>query len=69
MVETEKRFEELKKNLPLSNHFNLIPPPEFEGSGHVIRLYFNSLDELQSHRSVLAELIENDHFKKYWSDI
>lgn len=69
LVETENKFEEFKKNLSLNHHFELIPPADFEGSKHVIRLHFNSLDELKSHRSALAKLIENTEFKKYWSHI
>ena len=69
LVEAENKFEEFKRNLSLCNNFELIPPADFEGTKYVIRLHFNSLDELKSHRSVLAGLIENKHFKKYWSDI
>jgi len=69
LVEAEKKFKEFKKNLPLDNNVKLIPPAGFEGTEHLIQLHFNSLDELKSHQSVLAGLIENNHFKKYWSEL
>lgn len=69
LVDAENKFEEFKRSLSLCDNFRLIPPAGFEGTQYVIRLHFNSLDELKSHRSVLAGLIENNHFKKYWSDI
>jgi len=64
LVEAENKFEEFKQDLPLCNNFELIPPADFEGTRYVIRLHFNTLDELKSHRSVLAGLIENNQFKK-----
>ncbi|MDF1591237.1 MAG: ParB N-terminal domain-containing protein [Desulfobacterales bacterium] len=69
LVEAENKFAEFKRNLSLGSHFELIPPADFEGAKHVIRLHFNSLDELESHQSALAGLIENTHFIKYWSCI
>jgi len=68
LVEAQKKFEEFKKNLPLGNNFQLMPPADFEGTEHVVRLHFNGLDELKSHQSILAGLIANKHFIKYWSD-
>lgn len=67
LVEVEKQFEKFKKDLTLCDNFKLIPPADFEGTEHVIRLHFNCLDELKTHQSILAGLIENDLFKKYYS--
>lgn len=64
-AEAGKEFEAFKKKLPLRGNFELIPPADFEGTDYVIRLHFNSLDELKSHRAILADLVENEYFKKY----
>jgi len=69
LMEAQNKFDEFKTNLPIGNNFKLIPPAGFEGREHVIQLNFSSLDELNSHRSTLAKLIENEQFNQYWSGI
>ena len=69
LTEAQIKFEEFKTNLPRCSNFKLIPPAGFEGKEHVIQLNFSSLDELNSHRSVLTGLIENKQFKEYWAEI
>lgn len=61
------KFDEFRKKLPTGDHFKLMPPPDFEGTEHVIRLHFNGLDELKSHGSVLADLMGDEQFMAYWS--
>jgi len=69
LVEAKRKFEEFKKKLPLDNNFRLYPPDDFEGAEYIIGLHFNSLDELESHHTTLKRVIENNHFKEYWSHV
>jgi len=64
LVEAKGKFEDFKRKLSLGNNFQLIPPPDFEGNQYAIRLNFDNLDELKSHRSALTGLIEHNHFNK-----
>lgn len=67
LTQAKNKFEDFKKNLHLGNNFKLFPPPDFEGDEHIICMHFKSIEELKVHQQTLTELIENEHFKAYWS--
>ena len=64
IFEAEKKFQNLYKQLKLSNDIKLTPPKDFEGVAYSLNLSFTNLAELRELKNKLDGLIEHPELKK-----
>jgi len=68
IVNAEKNFSEIKKNLKLGNNIKLTPPPHFEGSKYNVDFQFETLDELNDKLKKISTIKNDKEFKKIIED-
>jgi len=59
MMKIEERFESNRRNLKLSRHMKLEPPPHFESQIYTLKLEFTNLSELAEQSESLCDLVKN----------
>jgi ParB family chromosome partitioning protein len=62
----EKQFQRLVKKLKLPEKTRLVAPPNFESRSFVLRLEFDSLDDLEEMQEVLTRLTSAPEIKQLW---
>ena len=67
ITRAEDAFHGLLKELGLGENIRLIPPNNFEGTEYNLKINFNNLKDLKSHRETLDKIIRNPSLKKILS--
>jgi ParB/RepB/Spo0J family partition protein len=68
IVEAERHFNQLIKNLKLGRDFKLVPPKDFEGNQYSLVITFRNRPDLISHRTTIDRLLEHPGFTEIIED-